>query len=95
MGLVLTAVALGAALFRGVLGATLRRTMPYVQQVSALLLMVAGSTCSGPTCPFCCPDRSAQAERMAHPPEDDQDTMSVGTLRSLKGQPQVARRKVR
>jgi len=37
MGLVLTAVALGAALFRGVLGATLRRTMPYVQQVSALL----------------------------------------------------------
>jgi cytochrome c biogenesis protein CcdA len=42
MGLVLTAVALGAALFRGIVGATLRRTLPYVQQVSALLLVVAG-----------------------------------------------------
>lgn len=42
MGLVLTAVALGAALFRGVVGTTLRRMLPYVQQVSALLLVVAG-----------------------------------------------------
>jgi cytochrome c-type biogenesis protein len=42
MGLVLTAVALGAALFRGIVGTTLRRTLPYVQQVSALLLVVAG-----------------------------------------------------
>lgn len=42
MGLVLTAVALGAVLFRGVVAATLRRTLPYVQQISALLLMVAG-----------------------------------------------------
>ena len=42
MGLVLTAVALGAALFRGIVGTILRRTLPYVQQVSALLLVVAG-----------------------------------------------------
>jgi cytochrome c biogenesis protein CcdA len=42
MGLVLTAVALGAALFKGIVGATLRHTLPYVQQVSALLLVVAG-----------------------------------------------------
>ena len=42
MGLVLTAVALGAALFRGVVSSTLRRALPYVQQVSALLLVVAG-----------------------------------------------------
>jgi len=43
MGLVLTAVALGAALFRGVVSTTLRRVLPYVQQVSALLLVVAGA----------------------------------------------------
>ena len=42
MGLVLTAVALGAALFRGVVSTALRRVLPYVQQVSALLLVVAG-----------------------------------------------------
>ena len=42
MGLVLTAVALGAALFRGAVSTTLRRALPYVQQVSALLLVVAG-----------------------------------------------------
>ena len=42
LGLVLTAVALGAALVRGVVSTTLRRALPYVQQVSALLLVVAG-----------------------------------------------------
>jgi cytochrome c biogenesis protein CcdA len=42
MGLVLTAVALGAALFQGAVSTTLRRTLPHVQQVSALLLVVAG-----------------------------------------------------
>ena len=42
MGLVLTAVALGAALFRGVVSTSLRRVLPFVQQVSALLLVVAG-----------------------------------------------------
>ena len=42
MGLVLTAVALGAALFQGAVSTTLRRALPYVQQVSALLLVVAG-----------------------------------------------------
>jgi cytochrome c biogenesis protein CcdA len=42
MGLVLTAAALGAALFRGVVSTTLRRVLPFVQQVSALLLVVAG-----------------------------------------------------
>ena len=42
MGLVLTAVALGAALFRGIVGMALRRALPYVRQVSALLLVVAG-----------------------------------------------------
>ena len=43
MGLVLTAVALGAALVQGVVSTTLRRVLPYVQQVSALLLVAAGS----------------------------------------------------
>jgi cytochrome c biogenesis protein CcdA len=43
MGLVLTAVALGAALFRGVVARSLRRVLPYVQQISALLLVVAGA----------------------------------------------------
>jgi cytochrome c biogenesis protein CcdA len=43
MGLVLTAVALGAALFRGVVSTALRRVLPYVQQISALLLVVAGA----------------------------------------------------
>jgi cytochrome c biogenesis protein CcdA len=42
LGLVLTAVALGAALFRGIVSTSLRRVLPYVQQVSALLLVVAG-----------------------------------------------------
>jgi cytochrome c biogenesis protein CcdA len=42
MGLVLTAVALGSALFRGIVARSLRRVLPYVQQVSALLLVVAG-----------------------------------------------------
>src|SRR2546427_1791400 len=42
MGLVLTAVALGATLFRGVVSTSLSRVLPYVQQVSALLLVVAG-----------------------------------------------------
>jgi len=42
MGLVLTAVALGAALFKGVVAGVARRALPYVHQVSALLLVVAG-----------------------------------------------------
>lgn len=42
MGMVVTAVAVGAALFRGIVGLALRRLVPYVQQVSALLLAVAG-----------------------------------------------------
>jgi cytochrome c-type biogenesis protein len=42
MGLVLTSVALGAALFRGMVSTSLRRVLPYVQQISALLLVVAG-----------------------------------------------------
>ncbi len=42
MGLVLTAVALGAALFKGVVASAMRRALPYVHQVSALLLVVAG-----------------------------------------------------
>jgi len=42
MGLVLTAVALGAALFKGIVARAVRRALPYVHQVSALLLVVAG-----------------------------------------------------
>ncbi len=42
MGLVLTAVALGAALFKGIVASAVRRALPYVHQVSALLLVVAG-----------------------------------------------------
>jgi len=43
MGIVLISVALGAVLFQGVVGRSLRRTVPYVQQVGALLLIVAGA----------------------------------------------------
>ncbi|MGH2410453.1 MAG: cytochrome c biogenesis protein CcdA, partial [Chloroflexota bacterium] len=42
MGVVLTAVAVSAAVFRGIVGLALRRLVPYVRQVSALLLVVAG-----------------------------------------------------
>ena len=42
MGLVLMAVAVSAVLFQGALARYLRKVVPYVQQISALLLVVAG-----------------------------------------------------
>lgn len=42
MGVVVTTVAVSAAVFRGIVALVLRRLMPYIQQVGALLLMVAG-----------------------------------------------------
>jgi cytochrome c-type biogenesis protein len=42
MGVVLMAVALGAVLFQGVITGYLRGIVPYVQQIGALLLIVAG-----------------------------------------------------
>lgn len=42
MGAVLTAVAVSAALFQGAIARYLRRIVPYVQQINALLLVAAG-----------------------------------------------------
>jgi cytochrome c biogenesis protein CcdA len=42
MGIVLTAVALSAVLFEGALTRYLRSLLPYIQQIGALLLVVAG-----------------------------------------------------
>lgn len=42
MGAVLMTVALGAVLFQGAISRYLRTVIPYVQQVGALLLVVAG-----------------------------------------------------
>lgn len=42
MGTVITAVAVGAALFRGVVARWLRRALPVVQQLSGALLVAAG-----------------------------------------------------
>jgi threonine/homoserine/homoserine lactone efflux protein len=42
MGIVLTTVALSAVLFQGALTRYLRSLLPYVQQIGALLLVVAG-----------------------------------------------------
>jgi cytochrome c biogenesis protein CcdA len=64
MRLLLTAVALGAALFRGAVSTTLRRALPYVQQVSALLLIVAGGTCCGPISRACWRDAAVLRWRM-------------------------------
>jgi cytochrome c-type biogenesis protein len=43
MGAVVTAVTLGAALFKGVVAHALRRGMPFVQRASGALLILAGS----------------------------------------------------
>jgi cytochrome c biogenesis protein CcdA len=43
MGLVLMAVTVGAALFRGVVATVLRRAMPYVEWVSTALVVQAGA----------------------------------------------------
>lgn len=43
MGLVVTAVAVGAALFRGAVARWLRRAIPVVQQLSGALLIAAGT----------------------------------------------------
>lgn len=43
MGIVLTSVSIGAVLFQDVVNRYLRSTVPYVQQIGALLLVVAGT----------------------------------------------------
>lgn len=43
MGVVVTGIALGAALFKGALARWLRRALPYVQQASGGLLIAAGA----------------------------------------------------